>query len=374
MTLRYLPSPSARVIMLSALALVIAAGATLTGRGSQPTAANPIYGSVKLNPTSKFILEGHQFNVATWMTTCTYNTPGVPNNYYCQLGAYDVNMNYDPAKVEVVTATGTSTGGNTTTTLRDTTATWKNNAWAGSRVTLTGGTSAGQDRVITYNTKTTLTLEKPWDSFPAVLPDNTTTYLIGGMTNGSFLGSNNGILPIIPNSGRPVSCPVGPAYGVGWAELHCITLGDPSVKGAYGNGGVGTPSGSLTNLTLRGIGRGVMYITFTLPPAVNGTRVVKVDSLDIPVDIFQTGTRRVVLCPDANGNGLINTTDQLMMAQALNKKGPLYGPSPAYPEYPDPQPGYTVQKDPTEDGIINTADMLVAGGVFNQKCIQPSQD
>ncbi|MBI5285755.1 MAG: hypothetical protein HY874_11755 [Chloroflexi bacterium] len=456
MTLRHLPRPSVRVVALAAIAVVIA-GAALTSRGSQPTTANPLYGNVKLNPTSKFIIEGHEFGVATDMTTCTYGTiiPTSSGNYYCQLGAYDVNINYNPAMFQVVTSTGTSTGANTTLTLKDTTRTataviktgittsttatdlvhtgagftgtavgalitaangqtmtvtsvpngdtlrgsggwsgggtgpgadvsyavgnnplrWRANQWAGSSVTITGGTAAGQTRIITSNTSDTLNLAKAWDPFPAVVPDATSTYLIGGMTNGAFLGSNNGILPIIPNSGRPVSCPVGPAYGVGWAELHCITLGDPSVKGAYGNGAAGSPGGTLTNLTLRAIGRGVWprvpaAFTFTLPPAVNGTRVIKVDSLDIPADIYQTGTRRVVLCPDPNGNGLVNSTDMLMQAQAFNKKGPLWQGAP-YPGYPAPQAGYTLAKDPSEDGNINSTDMLIAAGVFNLKCIQP---
>ncbi len=457
MTLRYLPRPSARVIVLAAIALAIAAGATLTSRGTQPTTANPLYGNVKLNPTTKFIIEGHQIGVATWMTTCTYGTivPTSSGNYYCQLGAYGMNINYDPAKFQVATSTGTSTGANATTNLKDTTRTatavikagtttstdaddlvhtgagftagtyvgkvieaangqtmtvtsvpngdtlrgsggwsgggngpgggvpyavgnnplrWRANQWAGSSVTITGGTSAGQTRIITSNSADTLTLSKAWDPFPAVVPDATSTYLVGGMTNGSFLGSNNGILPIIPNSGRTVSCPVGPAYGVGWAELYCITLGDPAVKGAYGNGATASPGGPLTNLTLRAIGRGLVTFSFTLPPAVNGTRVMKVDSLDIPADIYQTGTRRVVLCPDPNFSGMVNSTDMLMQAQAFNKKGPLWvvpGGHTPYAEYPNPQPGYTVEKDPSEDGLINSTDMLIAAGVFNLKCVQP---
>jgi RHS repeat-associated protein len=68
----------------------------------------------------------------------------------------------------------TSTGGNTATTLNDTTQTWTPNQYAGRTVQITGGTGAGQVRTITGNTATQLTLSKPWDS----TPDASSTYAI----------------------------------------------------------------------------------------------------------------------------------------------------------------------------------------------------
>jgi len=335
--LRHLNGLLPRVVVLAALIIVATAAGALPGRGSQPTSANAIYGNLALNPPSKFIIQGYKFNIATWLTTCAPNTPGVPDNTWCQVGAYDVNLNYDPAKFVVVSDAGTSSGGNTSTTLKDTTKSWKQNQWAGSRVAITGGTASGEDRLIVSNTSNTLTVSAAWDAFPGN-PDATSTYTVGGMTNGGFLGS----------SGRPVTCPVGPAYGTGWAELHCVTLGDPSTPGANGNG-------PLTNLTLQAVGRGLMSFTFTLT-GVTATKVLKVDATEIPIDIYQTGKRRVTLCPDPNADGKVNIIDISLMAQAFNKK--------------TGQPGYTVEKDPDENGVINTTDMLIAAGEFNLRCIQ----
>jgi hypothetical protein len=254
-------------------------------------------------------------------------------------------MNYDATKFSVTSDTGTSTGGNTTTTLVDTTKTWKINLWAGSTVSLTAGAGADgangtQYRKVVSNTATTLTIASPWDGFPVSLPDNTTVYAVGGLTDGGWIAT----------SGRPLQCPTGPVYGTGTAELHCVSLGS-----ANGVGG----SGPLTNLTLTANNRGLAYFTFNVFPASPSTEVLTIEGNPIPADVI-TGTRRVTLCPDGNNDGKVNSTDQLTMAQAFNQKGP-----------PNPGPLYTQAKDPDENNIINSTDQLIAAGEFNKKCIQP---
>lgn len=73
---------------------------------------------------------------------------------------------------------GTSTGGNTSTTLNDTTKAWAVNQWAGLPVRTIGGTgsSPSQTRIVTSNTATQLVVPT-W----TVTPDATTTYDVGGI-------------------------------------------------------------------------------------------------------------------------------------------------------------------------------------------------
>lgn len=73
--------------------------------------------------------------------------------------------------------TSTSTGSNTSTTLNDTVQSWTTNLYAGLRVTITAGTGTGQERVISSNTSTALTISASWDT----TPDSTSVYTIGGI-------------------------------------------------------------------------------------------------------------------------------------------------------------------------------------------------
>src|SRR5205823_7265443 len=141
--------------------------------------------------------------------------PTISPSSICRVGAYDVSLTYDATKFSVTSDTGTSTGANTTTTLVDTTKTWKFNVWAGSTVGLIAG--AGSDgatgtqyRKVVSNTATTLTVATPWDGNPVSFPDNTTVYTVGGMTDGGWISSG----------GRALQCPTGAVYGAGTVELH----------------------------------------------------------------------------------------------------------------------------------------------------------
>ncbi|MDB5309102.1 MAG: hypothetical protein JWO38_3304 [Gemmataceae bacterium] len=70
--------------------------------------------------------------------------------------------------------TGRSTGGNTPTTLTDSTQSWSADQWAGLALRITAGSGEGQARAIVSNTGTRLTLGTPW----VTPPDATSTYAI----------------------------------------------------------------------------------------------------------------------------------------------------------------------------------------------------
>ncbi len=68
---------------------------------------------------------------------------------------------------------GKATAGSTSTTLVDSGAAWSTNKWAGAQVKIKRGTGKGQNRTVTSNTGTTLTVPT-WD----ITPDNTSIYII----------------------------------------------------------------------------------------------------------------------------------------------------------------------------------------------------
>ncbi|MBL8792802.1 MAG: hypothetical protein JNM56_02755 [Planctomycetia bacterium] len=76
-----------------------------------------------------------------------------------------------PGITNVLTS-GTSTGGNSATTLRDTSKAWGSNAFKNRIVRIVSGTGAGQVRRIASNNGNTLTLDSAW----TVTPDATSTY------------------------------------------------------------------------------------------------------------------------------------------------------------------------------------------------------
>ncbi len=69
---------------------------------------------------------------------------------------------------------GTSTGSNTSTTLKDTSGNWAANETTGHVVSITSGTGNGQSRTIASNTQTQLTVGIAW----ATIPDATSVYSI----------------------------------------------------------------------------------------------------------------------------------------------------------------------------------------------------
>jgi hypothetical protein len=254
----------------------------------------------------------------------------------CRPGGFDITMTYNDAKFDVVSDSGVSTGGNTSTTFKDTTKTWKVNQWAGSRIRITGGTGTSQTRYVVSNTVDTLTVSPAW-----AIPNPTTgsVYQLGGMTVSNFLES----------SGRTVSCPSEAIFGAGTGQLDCVTLGAPGTGLPQGP----TGTGNLVNVTFLAIGRGVSTFSLT-------SQILELDSTTIPADTLN-GTRRVIICPDSapplTPDGHINSGDFGVTSQAFGQTtgGPLFTP----------------QKDPNEDGVINSGDLGTMAAVFGKRCIQP---
>ena len=269
---------------------------------------------------------------------------------------------------------GVSSGGNTSTTLKDLGKSWKANQWAGSRVTLLGGpgyTGADgnpQSRIVVSNGKCTqpppnpipagdctLTVSPAWDGGAIPLPGNTTRYMVGGMTDGGFLGS----------TGRPMLCPNDPIYGQGTAQISCFTLGNVPPAGATGTGNltvltVQTASGAVGATPCGGPGawvpcapRGIVSLGLVMPD----TQVLRVDGFDILAD-YANGNRRIMLCPDVNPvpDNLVSAIDLSLIAQQFLKRvGDV---------------GYTIQRDPDENGIVTSIDLSLTAQVFGKRCTQ----
>jgi hypothetical protein len=254
----------------------------------------------------------------------------------CRPAGYSTTLTYDDAKMSILEEGGVSTGGNTSTTFKNTTKTWKINQWAGARLFISGGPGFGQWRIVVSNTANTMTVSPAWTT----IPTSSSIYQIGGISDGGF----------IPGTGRSITCPFGAQYGSNTASLECITYGAPGTALPLPPSGIG----NLVTVTFVADGaRGIGNISLT-------NNLLEVDGTTIPADVAGGG-RRVILCPDSNlsgsSNGRINSGDQLFMAQAWGQtsSGPLY----------------TIEKDPSEDGIINSNDQFLLASVFNFYCIQP---
>ncbi len=86
--------------------------------------------------------------------------------------------NYNLREIGLLDAagdSGTSSGGNTSTTLNDTTKSWTANQWVGATVWIVAGTGAGQSRTVSANTATQLTV-----GTASTTPDATSVYAVGG--------------------------------------------------------------------------------------------------------------------------------------------------------------------------------------------------
>ena len=175
-----------------------------TGAGQEATIASNTYGtnsvltvtsawSVTPDATSTYMIQSGRF----WVF--------VGNNATQGLRYYDVATNTWSGALSVTgiaatfatdgrlrttagyyadLATGTATSA-TGTTLVNSGKSWTASQWINSQVRITGGTGAGQVRVITANTGTTLTVAA-W----TVTPDATSTYVIEGDDNALYLAGN----------------------------------------------------------------------------------------------------------------------------------------------------------------------------------------
>src|SRR4051794_5916478 len=64
-----------RICAVAFLAIALSTAVAVSLRPPRPAAANPAYGSVKLNPGSGFIIQGYKFAVPVNMTTCSTPPP-----------------------------------------------------------------------------------------------------------------------------------------------------------------------------------------------------------------------------------------------------------------------------------------------------------
>jgi hypothetical protein len=87
---------------------------------------------------------------------------------------YSISYGVNRTTSSAASVSGTSTGGNTITTLNDTNQSFTANQFVNFHVAITGGTGAGQVSTITSNSATQLTVSPPWTT----IPDNSSTYLI----------------------------------------------------------------------------------------------------------------------------------------------------------------------------------------------------
>lgn len=309
-----------------AAALAVAAAIALAF-GAAPAAAVPPNGSVEVTPgaANNIVIVGHSFVMPIGMTTC-----GVAASDSCYIGATQLAVSVDGSRLNVVSDAGTSTGSNGAATFVDAGASWKLNQWAGSRVVITAGTGAGQSRLIAANNATSLTLVEPWTA----IPDSSSSYTVGGMSNGSFLDS----------AGRTSRCAPSQSTAT-TAALTCITFGPSDYLGATG-------TGTVASVALTAHTTGVAALSFPL----EGNLVATAEGNPIFPQLVQ-GARRVIICPDPNSSGGVNVADLLLIAMANGQMtgGPLYAPT----------------KDPDESGQINVIDLSVTAAVSNKACVQP---
>ena len=84
-------------------------------------------------------------------------------NLKCHAGGYALQVNYPSSEFTVVTDAGLATSAGTTTIV-DTTKTWKINQWAGSEAKITLGAGFGQARTVVSNTANTLVVSPAWNT------------------------------------------------------------------------------------------------------------------------------------------------------------------------------------------------------------------
>ena len=114
------------------------------------------------------------------------------------LGQTTVTENFD----SYVVVNGTSSGSNTSTTLNDTSKSWTVNAYSsGYFIMITSGTGAAQQRTISANTATQITVSSAWTT----TPDSTSVYIIS-QKNTNWSSTSAGYLPFA-NTLNPISTP-----------------------------------------------------------------------------------------------------------------------------------------------------------------------
>jgi hypothetical protein len=301
---------------------------------SPAPAANTVYQLLQVpNATSAYrIRDGFGLDSTFEIKQTSNPASGTGYNVlklHCHPGAFDIEVTYNETDFDVMFEGNIATSG-TSTTLTDTSRTWKINQWVGSQVLIVGGAGTGQRRTVVSNTATSLTVSPAWTS---PMPGSGSIYQVGGIADGGWLGS----------TGRTVSCPGGQILGSGTAQIHCVTQ-QTLPQGPTG-------SGNLAHLVVEAsptlIGTRFFFLTIG--------QVLEVDGSIIPADVG-FAQRTIIRCPDPNSNNVINAQDLGLIAQAII--------NPAL---------YTPSRDPNNNGIVNAQDLGLAAApnVFLKNCIQP---
>lgn len=314
--------------------------------GGQIPAFGDLYRIVRVpDATSGYIIRDGASNGTAYQikqnAVPTAGTQFLIYKSHCRPGGSNVTVTYDESKYDVISDSGSSSGGNTSTTLNAAGKNWKINQWAGSRVNIGLGAGAGQSRTVVSNTKDMLVVTPAWGT---PQPQQASTFTVGGGADGAFITS----------TGRGLSCPGGTVYGSNTVSVDCVSLGSTEPQYVGKNLPLApTGVGNLTNVIFQAVGRGLHTFTIT-------AQVLEVDGTIIPADVMNV-SRRVIICPDSgpigNPDGRINVADRGLTAQA-------FGQHPG-------DPLYTPQKDPSEDGNINIADIGLISQVFGKFCVQP---
>lgn len=146
---------------------------------STVTATGTALYAVFRNPTTQ-MLTYTAYNSSRQPVTVTFTDPAnSANNISVVVPAQTMVTQSGPTGSPVITPTGAiasgkSTGGNSTTTLIDSTQNWFAGQFTGLQVTILSGTGAGQTGIIVGSASTTLTVSQPWTT----TPDATSTYKI----------------------------------------------------------------------------------------------------------------------------------------------------------------------------------------------------
>jgi hypothetical protein len=168
------------------------------------------YYTITLPPSTSQDMEVVQSTDGGTFTWQLDGPPAHPQNFAWLASYFPIATGpYGPLQPTVATgpgfgtqlSSGTTTGGNSATTLNDTTQSWTPHAFAGDLVAITSGTGQHQAAVIQDNSATQLTISPAWGIIPIfdpITPSNTSAYAIGTQTNSLWVGFEN-------TGGRPAA-------------------------------------------------------------------------------------------------------------------------------------------------------------------------
>lgn len=186
--------------------------------------------------------------------------------------------------------TGQATGTQSSTTLQDTTKAWTVNQYAGSTVTLTGGTGLGQTATVVSNTATALTLSAAWTTTPVA---NSTIYSLIGAAN----KAPSGVITLKCHNST-IGAAIGPRLTIGEIDGCRIYDIDRSMLGTVDNGAVtGSTSTSYLGMVVDQFriysGTGIPASQYRIGAATGTTRY-KLDSTSYTTLAFSRNSSGVL--------------------------------------------------------------------------------